>query len=69
MRVHGLAPVEPAGVDGDDEDVVEEVLRALAVPEALAVDVEQRAGLRPCFVRKREDHRPVLHGDSREQLS
>jgi len=26
VRVNGLAAAEPAGVDGDDQDVVEEVL-------------------------------------------
>ena len=37
VRVHGLAALEPAGVEGDHEEVVEEVRDVHAVPEALEV--------------------------------
>ena len=40
VGVHGLAALEPAGVEGDHEEVVEKVRDVLAVPEALEVEVE-----------------------------
>ena len=43
MRVHGLAAVEPEGVEGDHENVVEEVRDVLAVLEAFEVEVEPGA--------------------------
>jgi hypothetical protein len=35
VRVHGLAAVETMGVEGDHEEVVEEVRGVLAVLEAM----------------------------------
>ena len=43
VRVHGLAAVEPTGVEGDNEEVVEEVRGVLAVLEAVEVEVQQGA--------------------------
>jgi hypothetical protein len=67
--VLGLAVVEPGGVEGDHEDVVEELRCVLAVLEALEVEVEQGVGPSSCFVHRCDYHGPVLHGHFREQLS
>ena len=66
VRVHGLAALEPEGVEGDHQDVVDEVRDVLAVLEALQVEVQQGARARPGLVHWRDDHRPVLHGHLRQ---
>jgi hypothetical protein len=67
VRVHGAAPLERAGVEGDDEEVVREVRDPLAGAEALEEQVQQRVLRRPRLVHRRHDHRPVLVGHRGQQ--
>jgi len=60
--VHGLAVAERLGVDGDDEDIVQEVADPFTDLEALAEEAEKRVGTRERFVHRRDDHRPVVGG-------
>ena len=62
VAVHGLAVAERLGVDGDDEDIVQEVADPFTDLEALAEEAEQRVWTRERFVHRRDDHRPVVGG-------
>ena len=69
VRVHSAAVVERGGVDGDDEDVVEEVGDLLAGGEALAEEDEEGVWPRERLVHRRDDHRPVVGCHLGQKLS
>jgi hypothetical protein len=65
--VHGPAVAERLGVDGDDEDVVQEVADPFTGLETLAEEAQQRVGTRERFVHQRDDHCPVVGGHLGQQ--
>jgi len=68
VAVHGPAGLQRAGVDGHDEEVVQQPRRALAEPEALEEEVQEGARRRVRLVDGRHDHRVVLHRCVLQQL-
>jgi hypothetical protein len=67
-RVRLLAEPERLGVDGDDDQVLQQGLRLHARVEALQEQVHERAGSRERLVRERHYDGVVLHGGSAQQL-